>query len=421
MKVKGHEISLYMFFAALFALSFEQALVRYLGLDTSFKPYRLALLLSFVMTCFSGWKLDRRSFLFVATFFGIYSWGIVLGLITSAVGAGDMSLTLHQAQLFFLGFLFCLVPLATIDHTTRLTQIWIVILISAVVSSVIALVDTNSYVYRFSGFFRNPNHYGYLVALSILVSLSVLQDLKSVSIKFLLIGWIALGGILLILCGSRGAFVAVLLASALLFYRKRNERSRDRKSRSSLQVFSAITLATGSTAAVINAGFIDLAILTRFEIEAVTGAAGRTDIWRAGLLAAADSNYLGIGIGQYIGVHSNYILQVGATLSDTVFKYDLGLHSEIVSIFVEFGVVVLLLYVVLLFVLWRALVAQRKICPELNRVSILCEAMLVLTFVFSLTQDVYTFPYYWLVIGMCISTCRMRKPSATEGLRLYPR
>ena len=400
----------FLFAASVFLFAFEQVYV-VAGLSDSFvKPYRVTALLGIALIAISREKLPIQVRRLLAVLFVVYAWGVVLALGRSAFLSTDFGTTLHFLQLFLIGFSILYLAVIGIKRPEQINRLLILILVSAILSSSIWLaLNWGQNIYRATGFFRNPNHFAYMLSLSMLIAFYLLaHNLRKVGLAILLLAWVFISIILIVLTGSRGAIATTVPAIALFLFRYVTEPGRAQGTRSfvALTVLAALAM---SSPYLLQSGLFSDRLLERFSAAQVETGSGRFDIWQAGLLAAGDVLYTGIGMGQYINVHSYYINQVPGNVYSTVLDYDLGLHSEYVSLFVEFGLLGLLAYLGCLFAIWRQIRRFGRMFPQWRHLRNILEAMLVFNVFFSLSQEMYIFPYHWVVLGLGASTFKFRK------------
>lgn len=394
----------------MFLFAFEQVYI-VVGLSDSFlKPYRVAAFLGLALIATRREKLPTQLTRLLVGFLAVYTWGVFLTLGRSVFLSTDIGTTVHFLQLFLIGFGLLYLGLNGIRQPEQINKLLILILLSAILSSLIWFaLNWGQHIYRASGFFRNPNHFAYMLSLSMLIALYLLaQNLRRIGLSLVLLSWVFVSIFLIVLTGSRGAIFTAAPAMVLFLFRYITEHGRGKGTRIFVGLSILIAIAMSSPY-LLQSGFFDGRLLERFSAAQIETGSGRFDIWKAGLLAASDSFYFGIGMGQYINVHSYYINQVSGSVYSTVLDYDLGLHSEFVSLLVEFGIFSLLAYLGCLFAIWRQIRRFSREFPQWRRLGNILEAMFVLNFFFSMSQEMYIFPYYWVVIALGASTFKFRQ------------
>lgn len=399
----------FLFATSVFLFAFEQGSEFFFGYDSFLKPYRITLLLAVALLITRPLRMSRPIRNLTIALFAIYAFGIFLAFVRTPFFDTSVSLTLHQAQLFIIAFAFFVIAVSTIDRPEQILRVTTVILLSSVLSSLIWLsFNSISGLFRVSGFFRNPNHYAFLLAISLLVSIYyITRNIDRPLVVGALLAWFFAGVLLLVLTGSRGGIGTTAPAMVLFLIRFFALRGPGRSSRAVVGLGLVVAFAV-ALPYLLSSDLLDARLLSRFSAEQIETGSGRQDLWRAGMLAAGDALYTGIGMGQYIGVHSYYIRQVDGAVYQTVLEYDLGLHSEYVNLFVEFGFISLVAYLVAIFWIWRGVLAFGRAYPEWKHLSGFLEALLVLDLLFAATQDMYFFPYHWLVLGLCAALINVR-------------
>jgi O-antigen ligase len=154
---------------------------------------------------------------------------------------------------------------------------------------------------------------------------------------------------------------------------------------------------------IVGTGAVSSNLLDRFDQENISNASGRIDIWKAGMIAADDYNYVGLGLGQYHYQHLFYIEKLQGEVYFTVTEYSLGLHSEYMTLFVEVGVIGLALYLAAAVTLWIEIRRAGRHDPKFRSYSIIIEGLLFFDLVFGSAQTMYYFPYHWLIWGVCLA------------------
>jgi O-antigen ligase len=409
MKITSRKIYSVLLYSAILLFSFEQATFLTLGFVTELKPYRVLLIVAGVLLLWYPIRLDQQSKRLAFLIFAIYFGGLLIAMLRTIVGTADIFIALVKAKLFLIAFVFYLLPICTIHQPKQIIRLSAIILISAALSTCIYFLTINDmYFYRFSGFFRNPNHFGYLIGLSIVITFYFLawKQYKPVFFFPLLI-WIFISALLLILSGSRSAILATVLTLALLLYRCVSLSGVSRGNRIVIGLGVALVLTVALPYA-INSNVTTERLMDRFSVINMATGAGRFDLWRAGLLAAEDFLFTGLGMGQYLTVHSYYIRQISGNIYVTLMEFDLGLHNEYLNLLVEFGLFALLAYVVVIFYLWRGVWKFGRNNQKWLHISALAEAYLIFNILFSASQDMYNFPLNWLALGICATLIKLR-------------
>lgn len=388
---------------------FEQVLILMFGFDSILKPYRVAVMLGVILLIVFPVKIASRIKVISLSLAGLYIFGAFIALLWIMVGSGSYERLMHQFVLFFIAYCIYLMVVYNIRSVDDLEKIFLVILLSVLASSVIWFINgAGINIYRVAGFFNNPNHFGYSLSVAILISLYYLYKFigRRLVIVLLIINIIILLTFLY-LSGSRAAIFALIVTVSIVFYRYMNIYKG--KSVGSALIVALTTVLAYSLIRYIfdNNMVYSYMLLDRYKFENMVEASGRFDLMRSGFIAIIDYLGLGMGMGQYIEHHQKYINQVSGYVYNTVLEYDLGLHNEYLGLFVEFGIIPLILYVCILYVVWRGVSKIYKYMPYYSMYAIVIEGIFVFDLMFSFSQDMYTFPFHWIVLGLGVSLMQL--------------
>jgi len=404
------------FFAmAVFLFPFEQALLFFFGFDNILKPYRAALVLAILFLPFSRFRLAPRAFWLLAAFAGLYTLGFALALFWSISSPVSLGTTVHQLILVAFATSYLVLAAYCIETPEQLDRLIMLVLAAVIISTGIWYIDNfTASFYRATGFFRNPNHFAYMLALSILFSIyAITRSSGKRMLQLVLALYIPFAIFMLILSGSRSV-LATITPSLLFFVFCFITMPGRGASRRMITGLIGLMVLIISALIIVNSNLLSARLLERFSAEHLATGSGRWDLWRAGLLAAEDYLFTGLGIGQYLHQHSYYIRQVSGSVYDTVFEFDLGLHSEFVNMLVEFGVLGLLLYSACLVALWITLRRFYKDFPEWRHLANVLQAAFLFDLLFSASQDMYTFAGHWIILAFCASLLKLRHVAARQ-------
>lgn len=383
-----------------FFVPLEYIYVVFLGADSVLKPYRvfgiLAIVCSFLFIVRRGsLKFDKLDLVFLF----IFASGFLTALVKYYFFyLGDIALTYNDSQLIVIGFLMSLViknvGLSQREIVRVLLSYFIAVLLNAVQIINEALIMHS--FQRVSGFFKNPNQAAQALVVGILF-LIYLISIQSSRKKWPFFLFIPVG-LALFFTGSRASILSLGVALGVWYFLS--------KGRSIYRVVAiAILLVSAGLTIDFASQNLDISRLsTRFDMEAIesSGGSGRTDIWESGLNLAADHFYLGVGMSQYRAYHHEYIRKVENPYYITLF-YDLGLHSDYVSMLVEFGIFGLLGYLYILLSLLRMLVNTLKVNFGMAMFFLMT---LVTIFIQGIFQQSYFLPTYWLMLGLALAFVR---------------
>jgi O-antigen ligase len=184
----------------------------------------------------------------------------------------------------------------------------------------------------------------------------------------------------ILLSGSREGFTGILLIC--IYYLV---RSRYRFQLAAVGAALALMIATMQTS-----------VWERFSTALATGGSGRTSIWAVGLEAAKHNLLVGYGIGNFQSAYDLFYLKVQQVYP---FGFDSPAHNILVHYIVELGLVGLALLGWFFWAQFRSLKDIGK-TNELFDDRVTMEAALVAIIGVSMTIDLFTYKYAWLVFSM---------------------
>jgi hypothetical protein len=258
------------------------------------------------------------------------------------------------------------------------------------------VLNSSRVIIRNGDFYIDPNNFATALVLPFAIAATWLLGADSRLVRAAMIPALLLLTAGVAASGSRGGALAVLATFLWLVVRSRR------------RLAAAALLATSAgTALAANPG-----LALRFAEARTTDAAGRTDIWRIGLLALRDHWAVGAGIGNFANAFDHEYLNVFA-------RYVLGWHWAAHNTFLETGVELGVVGVALLVV---ALYAQVSMLRAVGRddplfdLRIALEAALVGLLVASLSGTVLNQKYTWLCFA-AVALVRARGLVAARAAR----
>lgn len=414
MRIKETKLVMLLFSISVFLYAFEQSLLIFLNFDSILKPYRVTLIMAVAIWFFlAPSRIGGLALPLTRFFFGIYAFGLILVLLKVTFSPVDIQLALDvaldQFVLFIFAFSFLVLAVSSIQRPEHLVHLAAIILFSAVLSSGIwyyGNMDLN--VYRVSGFFRNPNHFAFLISISIIIATYfVTQSAGRLWVLTMLFAYIAASLFLLALSGSRSGVFSVIIGLVLFLYRHMSSSGKASGQRILISAFVLLVLLSASQY-ILDSGQLPTSVMNRFTAEQMQSGAGRSDLIRSGFIAAGDSFYMGMGMGQYITKHAFYTGQLSGQVYATLLEFDLGLHNEYLNLLTEFGIFTLLAYLAGLIAIWRGIRKFGIAFPKWRHLSNLVESLLLLDLIFSVSQSMYTFPYHWMLLGFGLSLINLK-------------
>lgn len=260
----------------------------------------------------------------------------------------------------------------------------------------------NSYLNGFAlradiGSMTKPNYFGRVVGLGVIFSVYLIIASRNKFIRlFSSIGCITLT-VALLLSGSRGAWVALLLAAAVALYSSRKNIIKLMKKPILLKSLLVMMLFIFMLGPII-INHAPPVITQRLPTIAFTEApidisAGRLDIWLVGLEIVKDNWAWGVGLDNFPYAFTEYLPRVDNIRADIGLNRDP--HNIILANLAELGLPGLLIFIALLVFLWR-LGGRTENIED----SLLARATVVFLFIAGLTSTDHCSKYFW--VGMLI-------------------
>jgi len=319
----------------------------------------------------------------------LFGWLALLGWMTLsalwAIEAGDsLPLAGQYASLLGLYALLALTPVRKADlDAVLVTTVAASVIASAYTASMFAaghdVLSSGRVIIHNGDYYIDPNNFAAALVLPFGLAAHWLTSSRS---------WLARGAAaaaMLVLAaglaasGSRGGALAV---GALFLWLAIRSRKR-------VAVVAIGAVATAATL-LANPGFV-----ARFMEARTSDAAGRTDIWKVGILAFRDHWALGAGVGNFQNAFDHEYLNVYA-------RYVLGWHWAAHNTFLQFGVELGVIGLALMAV---ALVLQATMLRGIGRddalfdLRITLEGALIGLLVAALSGTILNEKYTWLLFS----------------------
>ncbi|MGC1381267.1 MAG: O-antigen ligase family protein [Candidatus Baltobacteraceae bacterium] len=226
----------------------------------------------------------------------------------------------------------------------------------------------------------DPNHFADALLFPIAIVTMWGLRARRIVAKLACLGAVGVLVAAILYSGSREALTALLVIAGYYLWRSRYR----------------FQLGLASIAIVISATTTQTSVWERFSTAMQTGGSGRTSIWAVAVEAAKHRLLQGYGIGNfqqafdlfYLGVHQPY-----------PFGWDSPAHNLILHYLVEIGLVGLLLIAWFFFESFRSLRTIKR-DSALYDYRVMMEAALLATIAVSMTIDLFTYKYAWLVFSM---------------------
>ncbi len=226
----------------------------------------------------------------------------------------------------------------------------------------------------------DPNHFADALLFPIaIITMWALRTPRLVA-KLACIAGLALLVVAILLSGSREGLTATLLIAAYYFWRSRYR----------------LQLVVAAAGVVAVAAGVQTSVFLRFASAVQTGGSGRTSIWAVALEAAKHRILQGYGIGNFTQTFDVFYLRVHQPYP---YGWNGPAHNLILHYLVELGIVGLVLMAGFFYAQFRSL---RDIGPssEFYDYRLMMEAGLLAIVTVSMTIDLFTYKYAWLVFAM---------------------
>jgi O-antigen ligase len=226
----------------------------------------------------------------------------------------------------------------------------------------------------------DPNHFADALLFPTAILMMWALRSRRIFVKLASLAGTAILVVAILYSGSREGLIAVVIIGGYYLWRSRHR----------LQMLIAAGILALSVAA------SPTSIWIRFSAAAATGGSGRTSIWAVGAEAAKHRFLQGYGVGNfteafdlfYLGVHQPY-----------PYGWDSPAHNLALHYLVELGVVGLGLIVAFFYLQFRSL-RSIDTKSEFYDYRVMMEASLIAVAAVSMTIDLFTYKYAWLVFSM---------------------
>ena len=226
----------------------------------------------------------------------------------------------------------------------------------------------------------DPNHFADVLLFPVAIVIMWALRARRVAAKLAGIAALVVLVTAILLSGSREGFTGILLICVYYLVRSRYR----------------FQLAAVGAALAIVIGTMQTSLWERFSTALATGGSGRTSIWAVGLEAAKHNLLVGYGIGNFQSAYDLFYLKVQQVYP---FGYDSPAHNILVHYIVELGLVGLALLGWFFWAQFRSLKDISK-TSDLFDYRVTMEAALVAIIGVSMTIDLFTYKYAWLVFSM---------------------
>jgi O-antigen ligase len=393
-------VCLYAFFIPL-----ELILEVFFDIDTILKPYRvLAIIIILVFVVRSLHRIPYNVDLKYDWFlYALFTYGLIITgyrMLSTAFGMSHFYNDVFQMGLYLGVF----IVIRHSDFSMRqVLKVFHYLTLGVLVNSI--YIFNTFYIVRdyerHAGFMDNPN-YTALSILIILLYLILQLPFKSFFGRFW--SWVAILFFfyIFIIAGSRTAFlVLVLIMAGVIAF----TTLRGKLVMLSVGGFFLLFLLVGRFNAVKTEG--PLILFERLH-ESTWGNDPRLPTWRGVIRASVETDFIGLGIGQFKARFHEFFYDVNDSLIRRIISrgYFLSPHSDYFAVLITYGIVGLILFVIFL---TRALIKNIKAVFQSNSMQEKQYAQLVLfslgaIVLFGITAENFNSALYWIILSLCSKT-----------------
>lgn len=387
-------------------LPFEHILDVFFGIDTIFKPYRivvLALIGVYTLKEIRNLSITReiREDIFL---YLIFAYGLLITFFRMGFSYFETKPfynDLFQMSLYLAAFFI-------IKNTPLTKEKWLKIFglfVTGIILNSVYLFN-NFYILRNfrrqSGFMDNPNYLSFGLVIAILFILCRLKFKKSTLIQLFQLAIIGLLGTVFIVSGSRTG-LAILVVIILLVFWTASLREKFKV----IGIGAALTLLILPT----NLNKIDvdspLILLRRIERKKLADDP-RFPLWAGAIRATIESDFLGLGIGQFKARFPEFYQdEHQKTIYEVVnWGYHLSTHSDYFGFLVNYGVVGLMLYLFYLFQSVKKVGIQYFLAADPIEKNVYLIALLTLfsLILFGFAAENFISPLFWFLLAVSTKT-----------------
>ena len=384
-----------------FFVPLEKILEVFFNIDTIFKPYRvlaLAILLSFgIRTVYyrnKNQQLKQDFFLYL-----IFIYGLVITiykLITTQFHLGYLYNDAFQIGLYLGVFVVIRhVNISSQQIRNILKFLTVGVLINA------AYVFIKFYVLqgyrRDGGFMDNPNYLALSLVVAILLLIFRRAAFAGIYKKLLWLAILGLLGYVFIISGSRTGLLVLGITVLLSFY------FLSMKEKTILICFSLVIgtmLIIGGMDKLKDTG--PLFLVNRID-KKKSSEDVRIPIWKGVIKASQESNFTGLGIGQFKHRFHEFYYEENNDLIKRMVKrgYFLSPHSDYLALLVVYGIIGLLSYLIFLILTSKHILERlRKVNSNGEKTHLqYCFLIFISLILFGITAENFNHPLYWILLS----------------------
>lgn len=318
---------------------------------------------------------------------------LMWGLLSVFWAQEQMAALGRAANLAQLIIFFCLMQVMVIDDR-RLRILITAYFVASVFFALLAIGTTISGDLRRATLTegQNPNALARALGMGLLMVPYLLGQLRSLRWRIATLLGVCALGLAILLTGSRGAWVSLAAAFGFTWFLSREKLV---KLRSAMAVVIAVVF---GIAGLRHAGVLDewlfLRMVTVFDIEATHGGSGRMNIWAVGWEMVKANPLIGVGLENFPVRFEDYIDAAGLWGAYGVYS-GRDPHSIFLSVQAELGIIGLVIFLTLLWAIFRNLLPYR--CDSRAILGILLLSFMVFS---GIVEPILYRKYFWLALGL---------------------
>jgi O-antigen ligase len=313
-------------------LSFFERLPGLSGLTLT-KPFGLILVISWLLALTQRRErmplLPRDHPYLTALLVGLVAWAL-----SSVLWAPDPGVALTSATRLALVVVFFLVVYSAVESGRHLLVMAWTFLVGALLISIASLVSGTTVEGRLTGGVLDPNYLAAVLASSIVLASFLMAATRGLA-RVVLVFFVCTFAITLVLTESRGGLIATGVALAVACFVAGPVRVQT----------IAVVVVLAATAFTYFTVFAPASLRQRVTDISAQGSASRSDTWQIALHAAEAHPLLGVGLGNFPTVESQYIPgNIDLLNAQEVLNSRLVVHNTYLEVLSELGSVGFLIF-----------------------------------------------------------------------------
>jgi O-antigen ligase len=380
-----------------FTISLENFFDKTIGIDTPATPYRMVtIILLFFLVLKGGFKslnVNKANVLILLVFI----WGVIAAIFWYFKKDVEFGLLITNFILFFINYLMFIAIHNVFKSRDDVRLIFIYFNLGLLLNFLLILSEGYtfnsqvSYV-RVSGFFTNPNNLALACLFGLTTSFYLFHTEKKILFRICAIGFIGISLFLINVTASRaGAIVGVLLVPVLVIWYFRTNSTFVGKL---MAIVSIVIVFFVYESLSINA------INRQNSREQRNVKEERNVLTAAGIEAFIQSNFIGLGLGQFKSIINFYpiVYKFSPSIALDRQRKNEGLvtHNSYIQILAETGIVGFLLLVSFWIIKLKTLLKNRKIKEDVFWFQS-CIAFILI--VYSFAHVTFLAPTFWFFIA----------------------